>query len=296
MIKTELDRVCECSICPYIINPLLPRYEGGKILFDKNSKMIFTKEIEEDREVIDAIYRGDLILDYLPKHFEIAIDQRCNLYCSSCRTERITRITPYEEELSGLCRKILNEAGKGLRVLSLLGSGEVFFSPFCIELLQNLDRARFPLLKVDIMTNGQLANKATWQKIGRGADFIKSVNVSIDAATKTTYEELRRGGIWERLLDNLAFLKDLRGRGTLDSLSFNFVISERNFLEMPDFVRLAEEYNADTVLFTGLLPWHSMDLEYKKTAVHQPGHKLHGDYARILADPALKSSRVTLGA
>jgi MoaA/NifB/PqqE/SkfB family radical SAM enzyme len=150
-------------------------------------------------------------------------------------------------------------------------------------------------MKIDILTNGQLINDATWTKIGPGADLIRSISVSIDAANKVTYEALRSGGRWERLLYNLEFVRDLREQGKLDEFSINFVVSERNFREMPGFVLLGQKYNVDFVVFSRLEPWFSMQMGYRKAAVHLDSHSMHGEFVELLRDPVFKSERVVLG-
>ena len=296
MLKTELDRVCHCEICPYIISRRLPKHINGKTEFDLDSRAVFDREILRDEDVLRAISNGDRVLDYYPKQLEIGVDRTCNLCCSSCRQKHITQVSPKERDLLDLCMSVLREARRDIKILSLLSSGEVFYSKFCLELLQSLDRTEYPHMKVDILTNGQLINDETWRKIGPGADFIKSVSISIDAAKKETYEILRGGGRWERLLDNMEFVKNLREHGKLDEFSINFVISEKNFREMPDFVMLGERYNVDFVVFSRIEPWASMQIDYREAAVHLGSHNMHREFEEILKDPIFKSEHVVLGA
>jgi radical SAM protein with 4Fe4S-binding SPASM domain len=295
MLTTELDRVCHCDVCPYFISRRLPRHVNGKTEFNLDCRAVFDREIEQDKDVLNAISNSDRVLDYYPKQLEIGVDRSCNLCCSSCRREFITQVSPKERDLLDLCVLALQEARRDIKILSLLSSGEVFFSKFCSALLRSLDRAEYPHMKVDILTNGQLINDETWKKIGRGASFVRSISISIDAATKETYEALRRGGKWERLLDNMEFVKNLREHGKLDEFSINFVVSERNFREMPDFVLLGEKYNVDFVVFARLEPWYSMRMEYRKAAVHLDSHDMHREFAGILKDPVFKSKHVVLG-
>jgi MoaA/NifB/PqqE/SkfB family radical SAM enzyme len=295
MLETDVDRVCRSELCPYLIDHRLPPFVGGKIEFNQDSRAVFDREIEQDEEVLNAVSNRDRVLDYYPKQMEIAVDRTCNLHCLSCRRGCITEVSPKEQDLLDLCLSVLKDARRDVRILSLLSSGEVFFSKLCLELLRSLDRAEYPHMKVDILTSGQLVNDATWRDIGPGADFIRSISISIDAAKKETYEELRCGGKWEQLLDNMEFVKSLRECGILDDFSINFVVSERNFREMPDFVLLGERYGVDSVVFSRLEPWYSMRMDYQKAAVHVSSHNMYGEFAEILKDPIFKSKHVVLG-
>jgi len=70
--------------------------------------------------------------------------------------------------------------------------------------------------------------------------FVNSCEISIDAATKETYEKHTRiGGNWEILLDNLNFITTIP---TIRHYIFSFVVQDTNYKEMYDFYRMIESY------------------------------------------------------
>ena len=295
MLTTQLDRVCRSDICPYIIENQLPRLTAEGFEITPKAVGIFTADIIEDPQILQAVTEKSRILDFAPKHLEIAVDSRCNLYCKSCRTNRISRLSPDEERSVMLATQALKSAGKDLKILSLLSSGEVFFSRFSLDLLRRLNRREYPHLKVDVLTNGQLLDEKMWRYLGEGADFIRFVSFSIDAAAGATYEQLRGGASWSRLLENMAFVQELRAAGHLNSFTLNFVVSRQNFREMIDFVRLGDQFQVDGIMFTALLPWSMMTLDYQHDAVHLPEHPQHEELREILSDPVFDLEWVTVG-
>ena len=57
------------------------------------------------------------------------------------------------------------------------------------------------------MTNGILLKEKLAEKI---AKHVSQVHVSLNAATKTTYERIIRGSTWERVLRNVHLLRAAR--------------------------------------------------------------------------------------
>ena len=122
------------------------------------------------------------------------------------------------------------------------------------------------------------------------------MDVSVDAATKSTYEAIRIGGSWERLTKNLEFISSLRISKEIGFFALNFVISARNFTEIPLFLDMAKNLGADQVVMTLLHNWgKAMRYEFEKEAVHFPQHPLHGEFLKTLQKAREQSPNVLLG-
>ena len=105
-----------------------------------------------------------------------------------------------------------------------------------------------------ILSNGNLFTFDKWKQI---ENHFKEVTMmfSIDAATKETYELVRRGGKWENLVNGLKVASELRKKNQIRRFIIRFVVSKRNYLEMPEFVRLGIDYGCDIVDFSRLENW-----------------------------------------
>jgi molybdenum cofactor biosynthesis enzyme MoaA len=295
MRTTELGRMCRAESCPWILGGGLPRRDaiGGTVALDV-AQDLCPASIAADGKAIGALNDGVEELDYLPRSLDICTDPRCNLFCESCRHARITTLTPAQERGNAIALGVLRALGRELRQLNL-SNGEPLYSPFYLELLRGLNRREFPLLEVDIVTNGQLLDKAKWSSLGEGASFVNSIAISVDAATEETYETVRRGGRWARMMENLAFAAELRQSGQISRLLLTYVVTARNFREMPAFVQLGKSLGADRVVFADIQPVDGMSLSHRSSAVHLPEHPLNASYREVLRAKDLHDPVVQLG-
>jgi hypothetical protein len=119
----------------------------------------------------------------------------------------------------------------------------------------------------------------------------------MDAARPETYRIVRRGGDFQRVLLNLAFLDDLRcARGESFRFELRFVVSSMNFRDMPEFVQLGRKYRVDVIYFNIIQNWGHFPLaEFEKLNVANPLHPEHQEFLRILESPELSDPIVDCG-
>ncbi len=182
--------------------------------------------------------------DECPRDMLLGFDASCNLSCPSCRRGLFVETDEQIERKWNLADDFLQKySGKTERIW-LSGDGEVFFSKLYRRMLDH------PALKsrriISILSNGMLMNKLTWE---RYLDTYKSVDVvvSIDGATKETYEKLRRGGKFEVICANLEFLGDMRKQGIIESFQINFVLQSENIKELALMAEWGRKLNVDTI-------------------------------------------------
>jgi len=191
-------------------------------------------------------------------YLHIGIDNGCNLSCPSCRERVIFDASAdYVKEKQLWVDRIVQWISKSSKQFDItLGSnGEPFASPVYLYLLEQID----PLTNVSltIRTNGTL-------KFGQLHSKLKNIFISIDAGSKTVYEQVRRGGRWEALIKNLQYLKDL----DQFPVTANFVIQKNNLLDMPNFAQLCKTYNMipNYVVLEDWGTWH----DFESQCVHLP--------------------------
>lgn len=230
---------------------------------------------------LHALLAGVTELPEGPAALTVMGDPRCNLACGSCRPAPILHETPEITEAAQRTARLLAVHGKNLRILKIAGDGEAFFSPFLRKTLASLRKVDFPKLeKVDILTNGLLFDQQALADLQPGAEFIRSLNVSLDAGDAGTYAKIR-GGSWERLVANLNWMAAERARGRFDFLGLTYVLQAGNFRSLPAFLELARELAVDEVYISQLYPWERMRISFAAEAVHLPGHPLHAEFAQI---------------
>jgi hypothetical protein len=235
---------------------------------------------------LDIINNKRTVLDTKPTHLHLCNDRSCNLACPSCRVKIIHDKHPGDSREIQVVKSLLDENTK---YLSVCGSGDPLGSVSYRRFLQELEPGKYPKLEIQLHTNGLLL-KAFWETIPVRAQ-IRYLLISIDAAEKETYEINRWPGKWEKLVENLEFASELRGKGVW-GINLAFVVQANNFREMADFVKMAVKYRFNGVSFTNLRKWAFTEEEYLKRAVHKPDHPEHQELLRVLRDPIFRRKQV----
>jgi MoaA/NifB/PqqE/SkfB family radical SAM enzyme len=89
--------------------------------------------------------------------------------------------------------------------LRVTASGDPFGSAHFQYILSHLDRASNPRLRLNLQTNGILLTPKLWERL-RLEGRVEQLIVSVDAAEPETYEQVRRGGSFTTLMENLTFM------------------------------------------------------------------------------------------
>jgi MoaA/NifB/PqqE/SkfB family radical SAM enzyme len=275
-------KYCNHSRCPFLQTILAP-VEKVDDVTDEALKQVIGKKLT--------------ILPYGPREVNCSYDRSCNLSCPSCRTEIIVE-RKNKRQILAVQRKIHEEALKDAHLLYITGSGDAFGSPFFRKWLQTMRKEGMPNLeKIHLHTNAQLLTPAMWSTIPKDIQrLIKSVEISIDAASSITYSINRRGGSFEKLLKNLEFISSLRKTGSLEWVGISMVVQENNFMEMPDFIHLGKRFHVDTIYFSKLVNWGTYsEEEFKNRAIHIPSHPRHSEFVDLLKNEFFKEALVNLG-
>lgn len=273
---------CNRSRCPFLqtVSGPVERVEDIK---DEDLELVIAKELT--------------ILPYGPREINCCYDRSCNLFCPSCRTKIIIE-NENKQQILEIQGKIQNEALMDAHLLYITGSGDPFGSPFFRKWLQTMKREHMPnLKKINLHTNAQLWTPKMWSTISKDIQqLVESSEISIDAASSETYSINRRGGTFERLLENLEFVSMLRRSGPLVWVGISMVVQENNFMEMPDFVRLGKRFGFDSVYFSQLANWGTYsEEEFRSRAVHLPTHPRHSEFVDLLKDGIFDEPLVNLG-
>ena len=265
-------RHCNHLHCPAITNRTLPERTSAEA----------RKHIEQFQSATPPS---------LPTKVNLSHDKSCNLSCPSCRTDLYLANKSKQAELDKLSDRFVLPLLKNARTVMITGSGDPFGSNHFRNLIKKLTKDEFPNLRFDLITNGQLMNQKAWDELAL-AGRVDNTHISVDATTPETYKIVRRGGTFQRLLDNLAFIKQLRQSGDIKSLEFSMVVQSLNFREMPAFIDLAREYGADGVHFQMI---RQRDIfsggEHKVAFIGDPRHEDHAEFLRVINSDALRHPR-----
>ena len=222
----------------------------------KAGKFIDGRFVKKTQENIDRYTK-----DYTLNMVNFCFDRSCNLQCPSCRMELINYLGKDRDDVEEKLRQV-NE-----------------------EISPTIDK--YPQLKlIHIHTNALLWTPKLWDRMKKIHPFVKTAEVSIDAATKDTYENKTRiGGDWDKLRENLEFITNIP---EIESYIFSFVTQDNNFREMLDFTEFIYSFKGlenrhYNIFFNHITNWGTYSEEqYKNKDVSQPDHKDYPEFVSMV--------------
>jgi wyosine [tRNA(Phe)-imidazoG37] synthetase (radical SAM superfamily) len=214
------------------------------------------------------------------KHIRLAIDNSCNLRCPSCRKEMIFH---KEGSVFNLGIRLADRINDWLHryehptQVHIGSDGDPFASHVYRHFMMNT-----PVrdnIKYSILTNA-LMLKEFHSRVPNVIRNLKELGVSIDGASKETYERLRLGGKWEKINENLEYISELKDKHGFRFI-IHYVVQKDNYHEMEDIILLGKKYNADRVWLNKIEDWN-VSPKFKERDIFRASHPLHGDYRRRL--------------
>ena len=289
---------CECqSWLPQSIGNLQVQSLGEIIDFSKQRQHL-------QSSVADGTYRycnehqcsyikSGAVLHGQPdriQHLRLAIDDSCNLRCPSCRKNLIFH---KEGSAYNLGIKLADKINDWLYnydhpIQVHIGSdGDPFASHVYRHFMdQTPERDN---IKYSILTNA-LMLKDFAPRVPYVIRNLNELGVSIDGATKETYEKLRLGGKWEKINENLKYIQDLKDKHGFRFI-MHYVVQKDNYHEMEDIVMLGEKYNADRVWFSRIQDWNTWT-NFSEHNIFDVQHPQHSDYRTHLDKLVKRDSKI----
>lgn len=236
-------------------------------------------------------------LDFGPETLNLSYDKSCNLACPSCRNRIIVSSGDILDKAMAIQNRLLNSSLlRDAKTLIVTGTGDPFAGPVYRDLLKRISKSRYPNLKLHIMTNGQLLNQNVWSKYSEAMEMVRSIAVSVDAATEETYRTLR-GGSFATLRKNLCFLSERRAEGKFERFTISMVVQTANYQEMKAFAQMGIALNCDCVQFGKIIDWGTYK-HFDNVAIWKKTHPEHSRFAGpdgILSDPIFSHPKVDIG-
>lgn len=271
---------CDKSACPHLSTLINTQTPTG--YFIEKDKLPYTDP--RGYKIENKTYN-----DQTPASINFTYDRSCNLKCPTCRLDTIMAKPDEILQIDKITDFIKTKYSKDARKLDITGSGDPFASKSFRKFLIEFDPELWPNLdEIYITTNGNLFNKQNWNLIKKAQPYIKMVEISIDAATKDTYENIvRLNGKWDVLMENLVFISQIE---SIKILRCSFVVQKDNYKEMLPFAKLIYEQaierikNQQTssstwVYFGKIAQWgHITDAKFKDASVWDPEHENYNDF------------------
>ena len=190
----------------------------------------------------------------LPTRMQIEVTAACNLRCRMCLVSYRPSLGKKEGSLTIETFRRLVDENDRLEEVTLQGLGEPLLAPDFPLMVEHAARRG---VRMGFNTNGMLLNRARAEPLVRAG--LSWIHVSIDGATKATFEGIRHMARFETVVQNVQGLVALKRElgASRPRLQVNFVAMRRNVEELPDLVRLAAGWGVDRLWVQNLS--HSFD-------------------------------------
>ena len=195
--------------------------------------------------LLDPIYRLFPFLAPLPRTIEIEVTTRCHLKCIMC--EQAYWKEPPRDMSFEQFKSIVDQLP--LKWVGTIGIGTAFLNKDFIKILEYLKSKD---IFVEIYDTFDLIDEKTLEKLV--SMRIDKITISMDAATKDTYEKIRVGANFDRVLGNIQKFVEFKKikKSPLPELWFHYVVTNLNIDEMSPLLdlvkKLASNSNHDTMI------------------------------------------------
>jgi MoaA/NifB/PqqE/SkfB family radical SAM enzyme len=173
-----------------------------------------------------------------PEVLAISLTTQCNLRCFICRREGF-----HPQDLVFENLKKLETAIRYAKTIDLTGCGEPFIYPHLREVLEYVLSLN-PGRAIGLTTNGTRLSEEYARLLSGHLSYL---NISLNAATKATYERDMQHGDFEATLSSTRSFVSALDASDRPRLNLHMVAHTENYREIPDFVVLAHNLGVPNV-------------------------------------------------
>ena len=226
-----------------------------------------------------------------PKVIHMSFDRTCNYKCPSCRIDMIVANSSKIEKINATIKEMETLYSNSIETIYCSGTADPFASVSYRNFLRNFNPKKYPKLKsIHLHTNASLWNKEMWDSMTNIHKYVHTCEISIDAGTQHTYENVTRlGGNWDNLISNLNFISTIK---SLQTVKCSFVTQQSNYNEMETFLNIIYSIfkNKTKVFFGRITNWGTFnDGQFKLIDVGNdthPEHKLFlKEFEKVATNP-----------
>lgn len=209
---------------------------------------------------LHSLYREDALLRKIflkwlfpytvpyPPFIEVEVTTKCHLKCRMC--EHTYWSEPQVNMTFAQFKHILDQFPK-LKWIGLTGIGESFMNP---DFMKIISYVKSKGIYIELFDTFLFFNETNIRELIRlGLDRLV---LSMDGATKETYEKLRIGSNFNKVVENIKAFVRLKSElnAHFPQLDVYFIVTKENVHEVPQYVDLAHEIGIDGIIrFTALL-------------------------------------------
>jgi hypothetical protein len=275
-------KYCDKTQCPFLAQLInLNLKSSGPILHIDNLPNYIKEYCNSE----------DMFMKTGPTILQMSFDRTCNYKCPSCRIDMIVANSDGIKRVNSTIKEMEDAYSNSIEMIYCSGTADPFASVSYRNYLRKFNPKKYPNLKtIHLHTNASLWNKEMWESMPNIHKYVTTCEISIDAGTKETYENITRlGGDWGNLLSNLKFIATIP---SLKKVKTSFVVQQSNYLEMGVFLDTMKSiFGIKSKVFFGKInnwgTFTSGQFEFLK--IWDPKHPEHtnflNEFNKIAKDP-----------
>jgi pyrroloquinoline quinone biosynthesis protein E len=197
------------------------------------------------RRYVDSARRSADV-DYLPTKLDIENVSRCNFRCTMCQVSEWHKGQRADDMTFEVFKRIIDEQ-YGLVEIKLQGMGEPIIQrdPF----FDMIRYARSKHIWVRTVTNASLLHlKDNYKKIIDSG--VNELQISIDGADKETFESIRQGSVFERVVENCKLINAYCREQKVERTKMWTVIQSANRRQLREIVKFAANTGFKSMVFS----------------------------------------------
>jgi len=201
----------------------------------KDDKFLFNKFLNEYE-----IASKQTILKSKPRSMLVILSNVCNINCIMCGQRH--------EKRTIMGNKFINLIKENVMFLEKIiwQGGEPFLYPNFEDLLIFFSKNK--KLKQIVITNFLLLDEKIMEFIIKNKI---NLVISVDGAKKDTYEQIRKGASFDKIISNLNSYNEILKKHNIEkgTLQINFVVMKENYKEIAEIIEFAHKYNIEKITF-----------------------------------------------
>lgn len=207
------------------------------------------------------VNRRKVQVPYAPLSIHFGATRKCNLKCLMCNTRIMAKNKVEDMKYTTFC-KLLNQIPHyTMRRITCEGPGEPLLNTDIIDIFAYAKKKGFI---THTFTNATLLSEVNTISLLKALD---EITISMDGATKETYEKIRIGAKFEDVIKNIELLVALKKKERAPTyLKINFTCNRLNYHEIPKMINLASQLGVNCLelsMLREILLWKPVE-EYKR--------------------------------
>ena len=219
----------------------------------------------------------------LPEYINIGYDYTCAQRCIICRDEHQALPPEICKKWEDALETHILPITKNVKYMFINCRGEFFDSAHTQKMYAAII-ANNPNIKVDFISNGIKCTEQNLKKHNL-LDKLFRVHISLHCATRETYKKIFRVDKFNDVMKNIEFISSLKKSGKLEDFEIMFVITAKNYKDMPKFVELAQKLDARAAFSACIGGYAEYIMNRENYAVFYQNHHNYNDFVKMLKNP-----------